>query len=87
MAVVHSDVTRLRQMVGSKPRTYVFGTCDMCLSVVGAMGRSWCNRWGEFQHTLSECAEPLLAVGLMVMWACASNMGGRVDGAVRRSVL
>ena len=50
MAVVHSDVARLRQMVGSKPRTYVSGTCDMCLSVVGAMGRSWCNRWGEFQH-------------------------------------
>jgi len=87
MAVVHSDVARLRQMGGSQPRTYVSGTCDVRLSVVGAMGRSWYSRWGEFQHTLSECAEPLLAEGLTVMWACASNMGGRVDGAVRRSVL
>ena len=86
MAVVHSDVARLRQMGGSQPRTCVSGTCDVRLSVVGAMGRSWYSRWGEFQHTLSECAEPLLAVDLAVMWACASNMGGRVDGAVRRSV-
>ena len=54
MAVVHSDVARLRQMVGSKPRMYVFGTCDMCLSVVGAMGRSWCSRWGEFQQEQEE---------------------------------
>jgi hypothetical protein len=87
MAVVHSDVARLQQMGGSQPRMYVFGTCDVHLSVVGAMGRSWYSHWGEFQHTLSECAEPMLAVGVTVKWACASNMGGRVDGAMRRSVL
>ena len=87
MAVVHSDVARLRQMVGSQPRTYVLGTCHMCLSVVGAMGRSWSSHLGEFQHTLSECAEPMLAVDVTVKWACASNMGGQVDGAVHRSVL
>jgi hypothetical protein len=87
MAVVYSDVAWLRQMGGSQPRMYIFGMCDVRLSVVGAMGRSWYSRWGGFQHTLSECAEPMLAVGVTVKWACAGNMGGRVDGAVRRSVL
>jgi hypothetical protein len=50
MAVVHSDVARLRQMGGSQPQMYVSGTCDVRLSVVGAMGRSWYSRWGEFQQ-------------------------------------
>jgi hypothetical protein len=54
MAVVHSDVARLRQMGGSQPRMYVSGTCDVRLSVVGAMGRSWYSRWGEFQQCLVE---------------------------------
>ena len=87
MAVVHSDVARPRQMGGSQPQTYIFGTCDKCLSIVGAMGHSWHSHLGEFQHTLSECAEPMLAVVVSGKWACASNMGGQVDGAVRRSVL
>ena len=87
MAVVHSDVALLRQMGGSQPWTYVLGTCHKCLSIVGAMGRSWNSHLGEFQHTLSECAEPMLVVDVSVNWACASSMGGQVDGAVRRSVL
>ena len=50
MAVVHSDVARLRQMGGPQPQMYVSGTCDVRLSVVGAMGRSWYSHWGEFQQ-------------------------------------
>ena len=86
MAVVYSDVAQLRQMGGSLPHRYVLGTCHKCLSVVGAMGRSWNSHLGEFQHTLSECWVPKLKVALLVSCVHASNMVLPVDDAVRHSV-
>ena len=31
----------------------VHGMCDVHLSVVKAMGRSWYSRWGAFQQTIT----------------------------------
>jgi hypothetical protein len=86
MAPVHSDLAWLLQMVGSGCGRYSPDPCHMCLSFAKAMVHSWCNRPGEFQHTLSECYVLKLMVALWVSVACASSTVLPVGDAKHQNV-
>ena len=50
------------------------------------MGLTWCSRWGEFQHTLSEWLVLLLVVTIMGSCPCVDTMGVPVGGVFIWSV-
>ena len=53
----------------------------------GAVGLNGYNRWGEFQHTLTECLALLHVVINLGSYACGGTKVGPPDGAYCRSVL